>query len=1158
MTAGLPFMLLPAAGMSLPVTPVPPPAYQLPASSIPHPVLVSIQVKRQPLEAVMTEIAAQTGLHFHYDKADLSQRLKKKVTLHCNKTPVEEVLAMLAAQTGLKFVLKEDKVIVGPGETGSASPGVDLVSGSLPEKEIHGQVRNQQGRPLAGATILVRNSTRGAQADANGAFVISASPADILLFRSVGHLHREVMVGDRDEINITLEESIKGLDEFVVTALGISKRTRELSYATQQVNNEDLTRVKDANVINGLSGRIAGVNIFRSASGLGGSARVILRGNKSTRENQPLYIIDGVPMANYTPSQPANIWGESSDIVGNSGRDGGGGIANLNPDDIETISVLKGASAAALYGSQAANGVIVITTKKGQPGKGHINISSGLTISTPMLLPKLQYRYGQTIRPYTDDKGQPQPGAAESWGAPVQAPDHVRPFFNTGVTFTNSVSFSGGIDKAPSYFSYSNTNNKGILPNTRLDRHTFNYRGSLRLLDNRLLLDGNVAFLLKKALNRPASGLYFNPLTGLYNFPRGLDFDDYKNYEYADPVRGLSLQNWWNIRHDREWTGQDDQQNPYWLLYRSLREENRTRSMGSLSMKYQLNNWLYVQARGSFDRSYDQYELKAHAGTQTVLSPPNGRYTLEKETNTQLYGDLILSAAKKLGSRLQLSATLGSSIMDVKAHDRTLISTNPNANPGLSVANHFSVADISSNALDAQQYIEKKQLQAVFASAQLGFRDYLFLDLTGRNDWSSTFAYTPINGKGYFYYSTGLTALLSDMVKLPAFVDFAKLRISYAKVGNDIAPYVSRPARFNLQTVAGVTRISFNTRSPYPGVYLKPEDNRSLEAGMEIRLLDNRINLDLTWYKNNNYQQYMEVPAPSGSGFLFYYLNLGNIQNTGVEAAITLVPVRSKQFKWQSVLNYAFNRNEVIKLSNPGIPGAGPDNYFILTDFLTNMYGSFIKEGGSWGDIYSNKELYRNEKGQYVIDADGHLKTNKDVLKNIGNPNPRFTLGWNNMLDYKGFTLSFLVDGKFGGKVMSITQAIQDEYGVSEISAQARDNGGVALDAVYEDGRPFTGKYDAQKYYTTIGGRAGIGEMYMYDATNIRLRELSLTWQIPVRSRWIRQVQAGLTGRNLCFFTLHAPFDPEVSMSSGNGLQGIDVFGQPAVRSMGVSLKVGF
>lgn len=1134
------------------------PAYAAAHAQLNPAILVSIQARNKQLEDVIMELSAKTGLNFHYDKADLSQHLKKKVTLHCNKMPIEEVLQLLSRQTGLLFTRRDDKVIVGQAG-GATLPGSVVLNNSASlERELRGRIYDHKGNPLPGATILIKNTSKGTQADTEGGFRLNASPVDILVFRSVGHMSREMAVGSNNEIEVMLEENIKGLNEFVVTAMGISKRTQELTYSTQQLNEEDLNRVKDMNVINSLSGKIAGVNIVRSSSGVGGSARVILRGNKSTRENQPLYIIDGVPMANYTPSQPTDIWGQSSNIVGSGGRDGGDGISNLNPDDIESISIMKGPSAAALYGSQAANGVIVITTKRGRPGKGHINFSSDLTLETPLLLPRLQYRYGQTIAPHTDSNGKPQPGSADSWGGRTAAPDHVRPFFNTGITFTNSLSFSGGTEKAQSYFSYSNIANKGILPNSKLDRHTINYRGNLKLLDNRLLVDGNILFMVQRAMNRPGSGLYNNPLTGLYNFPRGQDFSAYRQYEYDDNSRGLPLQNWWNIRYDKNWTGQDDQQNPYWLQYRSLREESRIRGMGSLSLKYLVNNWLSVQARGSFDRSYDQYEMKAYAGTQTVLSPPNGRYTLEKETNTQVYADLMLSAVQQLSPRLQLNATLGSSILNVKAHDRTLLSTNPNANPGLSVANRFSVADISPNALDAQQYVEQRQLQALFASAQLGFRNYLFLDLTGRNDWSSTFAYTPIRDKGYFYYSAGITALLSDMIKLPSAVNFAKLRVSYAKVGNDIAPYVSRPSRFTLQTVAGVTRVSFNTRSPYPGVYLKPEDNRSLEIGTEIRLLDNRINLDLTWYKNNNYQQYMEVPAPGGSGFLFYYLNLGNIQNTGVEATLTLSPIRKKDFRWLSAINYTFNRNKVVKLSSGDIPGAGPDNYFILTDFLVNMFGSFIREGGSWGDIYSNKELYRNEKGQYVIDGDGRVKTSTGVFRMIGNPNPRFMLGWNNTLEYKGFSLSFLVDGKFGGKVMSLTQAILDEYGVSETSAAARDKGGVDLNAIREDGSGFSGKYDAHQYYTTIGGRAGIGEMYIYDATNIRLRELSLSWQVPLSSKWVRNLRIGLTGRNLCFLNLHAPFDPELSMSSGNGLQGIDVFGLPATRSMGMSLRVGF
>jgi TonB-linked SusC/RagA family outer membrane protein len=1116
---------------------------------------LSINARNKSLAIVMADIAFKTNLNFHYDNATID--VSKKITLQCEKIPVNTVLNLLAAQTGFNFILRDDKIIISIPTPANRNEDTPLPNDPEIRKDVTGQVMDLRGKPIPGVTILIKNTAKGVQSNEEGYFTIRTTEGEVLVFRSVGFLNKEIVAGSENILDVILQENIKGLNELVVTALGFTKSTRELSYAAGQLITEDFSTVKDANVINSISGKVAGVMINRSASGVGGSARVILRGNKSTRENQPLYVIDGVPMANYSPSQPTDIWGQSSGIVGSGGRDGGDGISNINPDDIASISILKGASAAALYGSQAANGVIMITTKKGSAGKGHLSYSSDLSLEKPLLLPQLQYRYGQTVQPYKDDKDALQPGSADSWGGKLSAPDHVKTFFNTGATFTNALSFSGGADKTQIYLSYSNTTNKGILPVNKLDRHTFNARVTGNMLDNKLSVDANISFLAQDALNRPSSGLYYNALTGLYTLPRGLDFEHYKNFEYFDTERNMPLQNWWNIQHDLGWTGQDDQQNPYWVLQRDQRLENRYRAMGSLAMTYQLKEWLSLQMRGNFDKSYDQYELQAHAGTQQVLSPPNGRYTLEKETSTQFYGDMLLNICKQLNKQFHIQGMLGASITDTKAHDRSLISTNPTAATGLIYSNKFTVENIAGNALDAQQSVEHKQLQALFASAQLSLHNKIFIDLTGRNDWSSTFAFTPIKNKGYFYYSTGLSAILSDLITMPPVISFAKARISYARAGNDIAAYVSRPARFILQTTGGVTRVNFNTKAPYPGIYLKPEDNRSLEAGAEVRLLKDRISIDFTWYKNNNYQQYMEVRAPSGSGYLYYYLNLGNIQNKGIEISLSGTPLQSSHFRWSTAVNTTMNHNRVVTLSSSNIPGAGPDNYYILTDFLTNMYGSFIKEGGAWGDIYTNKELYKNEKGQYVLDNQDNLIT-RNVFKKVGNPNPKLMMGWNNTFSYKQFTLNCLVDARFGGEVMSVTNSVLDNYGVSEASAKARDNGGVDIKAVYEDGSAFTGKYDARKYYTAIGGRAGIGEMYMYDATNIRLRELSLTCQLPVKSKFISKMQIGLIAKNLCFFKRNAPFDPEISMSSGNGLQGIDVFGVPATRSMGANVRVVF
>lgn len=559
------------------------------------------------------------------------------------------------------------------------------------------------------------------------------------------------------------------------------------------------------------------MTITRNASGIAGSVRVVLRGNKSTRENQPLYIVDGVPYANYTPAQPADVWGQANNISFTGGRDGGDGISNLNADDIESISVLKGASAAALYGSQAANGVILITTKKGKPGKSKIDVSSDFTIESPMLLPDLQYRYGQTITPSSDSLGRLLPGSLGSWGNPVKAPDHVKNYFKTGNTIFNTVSFSGGTEMAQTYFSYANTNNTGMLPASRFNRHTINFRETLKLLKNKLLIDAAFSFLAQKASNRFSSGLYYNPVSGLYLFPRGQDFEYYKNnFEYHDPRRNLSIQNWWNIRNDRNWIGQDDQQNPEWALRRNLRADARYRSMATLSLTWQFNHWLSFKSRTSFDKSEDQYELKAYAGTQIVLAGGNGRYTLEKEFNTQVYSDLMANANAKINNWLQLAGNIGASITDIKAHDRTYNGSNPNAEPGLIEPNKFSVANISPSAMDAQYYVERKQLQALFSNIQLGINNNIFLDITARNDWSSTFAFTPTAGKGYLYYSAGLSLIWNDLFKLPKHIDFLRSRLSYARVGNDIASYSSKPSAFTRQQVAGVPRVVLNQRAPYP------------------------------------------------------------------------------------------------------------------------------------------------------------------------------------------------------------------------------------------------------------------------------------------------------------------------------------------------------
>lgn len=1116
-------------------------------SQEPRNISITIQVKNKNMEEVFTEIAAKTGLSFHYDKSDLN--LRKKISLNCVKLPLEEVLSQLTEQTGLKFTRKNNKIIV---NMDTAASGTTAVSGKTEEaradKEIRGRVKDANGNPLPGVTVVIKGTNKGTQTNAQGDFSLGANTGDVLVFRFLGFTNQEVTVGSGDVYDIELQENTRALNEIVVTALGVQRKAKELTYATQQLNNDDLSRVKDANVINSLAGKAAGVTISRSASGLGGTARVIMRGNKSTRENQPLYVIDGVPMANFSPSQPANAYGQSGDIQSGAGRDGGDGISNINPDDIESINILKGASAAAQYGSQAANGVIVITTKRGRAGRMRIDYSSDYTMEKVMLLPELQFRYGQTKDPAP---------VSSSWGPKVNAPNHVKGFFNTGGTWTNGLSVSGGNEIAQSYFSYSNTNSKGVMPTSRFNRHTLNFRETLKLLNDKLSLDANITFVKQDARNRPVSGLYFNPLTSVYMFPRGLNFQQYKNeYEVFSQKRNMMTQNWWNINTDLDQPGEEILANPYWILNRNVRDEERYRGMASLAIKYQLLSWLSVQARGNFDRSYDEYEMRINASTHLSQAARNGRYTLEKEFNTQLYGDLIFNYNKDISKELKLSGIVGTSITDFRTRDRVLNDNNVGPLDGLFSPNIFQLANIDPMAMTVQQGVDRKQIQALFASANLGFKDYLFLDLTGRNDWSSTFAYTPTMKSGYFYYSAGLTAVVSEMFKMPEAISFTKLRLSYAKVGNDLPAYITRPATYNYRMLGGVKQLSFNNRVPHPDTYLQPEDNRSFEAGMEMRFLNDRIGVDVTWYKNNNYRQYVEIQAPPGSKYSIYYLNLGNIRNTGLEAMLTLVPVKTSNLTWTSNINFAYNKNKVVKLSDPNI--VAKSVVFRLTEPGSNMYASAVEEGGQWGDIYTQAIVKRNAAGQIVLDENNRIQDSASAIMYVGSPNPDFTLGWNNKVDYKNFTLTFLIDGRFGGKVMSMTQSMLDAAGVSEASAKARDAGGVRLEnAIDKDGKPYTGLYDARQYYEDIGGRNGNGDMYMYDATAIRLRELSLSYQLPLKGKFVRSLRLGLIGRNLFFLKREAPFDPEVSAGGDNRLQGIDIFGLPATRSFGASLKLG-
>jgi TonB-linked SusC/RagA family outer membrane protein len=1029
---------------------------------------------------------------------------------------------------------------------------------------ITGKVVAADGTPVAGVNVIVKGSKRGTSTNATGAFSIEANNGDVLVFSYVGYTTQEVVVSS-STLSVTLLANDKQLNEVVVTALGIQRPAKSLTYSVQKVGNDQLTTVQDASFVNSLTGKVAGIVIAKSSSGIGGSTRVTLRGNHSTRNNQPLYVVDGVPLVNFSPAQPGDEFGQSG--VGYVGLDGGDGISNMNPDDIESVTILKGASAAALYGSAAANGVILITTKKGKAGKTRVDVSSSVTMDSRMYKAPLQFKYGQTTTPSLGN-----PGSLDSWGGVVNAPDHVDPFFQTGSSNFNSIAISGGTDRSQTYLSYSFTDNTGDIPTVSLDRHNLNFRQTTKYFDDRLTSDINVMFINQDAHNRPPSGVYDNPLTGLYLFPRGLNFSQYKQYSVYSPLRNTGIQNWWDANYDSTqvygsaWNSSNsaNEQNPYWILHRTTTDNDLNRIYSNISLNYKFNSWLNLQARGNVDKSWNTISQKAFATTSTVLTANNGGYGLLNAINTQYYGDLLLSANHKLTPDLGLSATLGTAINDQVA-DQTVYGTKNSGN-GLAFANVFTLNNILPAAYQVSPTYTHKQIQSAFFTGQLNLKEFLYLDVSGRNDWSSSMAYTPVASRGFFYWSAGLTGILSDMVHLPDPISFAKVRVSYAQVGNDVDAYASNPPEFTIDNQNGLVTES---TGPAPGTYLRPESNRSFEVGTAWRFLNDRAGFDFTYYLNNNLNQYITTAAPPGAAlnqygysYSIYATNAGNIRNQGVELSIDVTPVKERHLIWTSTVNYAYNKNLIVSISNPALTTS--TDYQQLTGIGNLLYASFNKKGGQWGDIYGYF-FQRDASGAIVVNASGAPQEGSDstepvgnpALKRLGNPMPSFTLGWSNSFTVDRFVFNILFDGKFGGKVMSVTQAYLDFNGDSKASQMARDRGGVFVNADNSSGGKF-GAINPQVWYTTVGGLSGISENYMYDATNIRLREASLAYQIPTRAKWVKALSVSVIGRNLFFIVRKAPFDPEISSATNNGLQGVDTFGPPSTRSVGASVKFGF
>ena len=1004
--------------------------------------------------------------------------------------------------------------------------GIDSLARNEKCAVVTGVVYDVQGETIAGVNIIEKGTMNGVTTDREGKFSLEVDLHGTLIVSFVGYRTQIIPIDGRTDLVITLEHDYILLDDVIVTALGLQKKESALSYAAIQVDKDELVRVKNPNMIVALMGKVAGMQVNRSSSGMGGSVKVVMRGSRSVAgNNQPLYVIDGVPMLNESSEQPYTAIGGTAD-AGN--RDAGDGISNLNPEDIESISILKGAPAAALYGTQAANGVILITTKKGSAGKQEVSFTSSVVFDKAMMLPKLQNHYGMSDE-------------IESWGERenITTGNPIPSFFRTGVTAIHSLSFMTGNERVQTYFSYANTTGKGILENHKLSKHNINLRETATFYEGRLKIDGNVNLLSQHVKNRPVpGGFYMNPLVGLYRFPRGMDITEYKeHFEVWNEERHLNVQNWHAPTEDFE-------QNPYWIQERITSRDQRIRAIASLALNLKITNCFSVQARGNVDYVNDKFRQKYYASTAPALAGDNGRYIDSGNEQVQTYGDVIGTYKGKFND-FSLDVSLGASINRKKVNELRYDSKTAS----LKFANVFNIANINMNtsAYISEQIDAVREMQSLFVTAQIGFRDYLFLDVSARNDWSSTLAYTTKESRGFFYPSVGLSWLVNRVLKLPEQVTSGKVRATWSKVGNDIPLYITNPVA---HVLAG-GGIQASDAAPFEE--MKPEMSLSMEVGTEWKFFGSRLHVDFTYYQTHTKNQFFKLPAKDGDEYAYRYVNAGNIQNTGVELMIEGTPVEIKHFSWKTGINYAFNKNKVVRLhAELPVFQYGPYGF-------SSSYAMKLKKGGSFGDIYG-KAFKRDADGKILYETDGEhqglpmIEGDGNTVK-VGNTNPDFTLGWTNTFSWKGLVLSLLVDGRYGGKVLSQTQADMDMYGVTKVTGDARDKGFVML-----EGEKIT---NVKGFYKSIvGGRAGVTEYYMYDATNFRLRELALGYTFPKRwmeaTKFFRDVQLAFTARNLFFIYKKAPFDPDLILSTGNDNQAIEVYGMPTTRSMGFSLRVMF
>ena len=1045
------------------------------------------------------------------------------------------------------------------------------------QARVTGKVSDVNNEPLPGATVLVKGTSRGTVTDVDGTYAIPASSGETLVFSFVGFETKEFAVGASSIINITLSEGV-ALNEVVVTALGVERETKALGYSVQAVDGSQFTEARETNVINSLSGRVAGVQITNSSSGIGGSTRVTIRGESSLNinANQPLFVVDGVPISN-------NIVGSSG--RGNQETDYGNAAGEINPDDVASMTVLKGPAAAALYGSRAANGAILITTKSGKGKKGlGVTVNSNTTFDTILRLPQWQDKYGQGNNgqfSFVNGAGSGvADGVDESWGpeldkgtlipqfdsprsvpgfrggdlnAPagstitptpwVSQPNNINDFFQTGVTLSNNFALEGANEKSNIRLSWTNLDQKGTIPNTDLKRNTIAMNGGINVTD-KLTVNSAINYQRTESGNRPSISYGTESLMYLWIwYGRQVNTRSLRNY-WMPGLEGIQQFNYNYNYHD----------NPYFNVYENTNGQAKDRIFGNIMATYKFSPKLTLMVRTGLDTYNELRDRKRAFSTQRF---PKGSYREDDLFFSEQNSDFLLTYSETTKPTWSYSVAVGGNAM---RQDNRYVET---VAPQLLIPGIYNFTNTAVN-LQVNQFTSEKRINSLYGFGQIGYKNVLFLDVTGRNDWSSTL---PVSNNSYFYPSATLSAVVSDMITLPKAISFLKLRGAYAEVGNDTDPYAlsnvynTAVAWGSIQAKSESNRLSNSD--------LKPERTASFETGIDVRFMDGRIGLDFTYFDNRTRNQIIPIELDIATGYASRIINAGQIQNKGIEVVLSGNPVRSANgFNWNFMANFTRTRGYVLELTEG-----------LTTYTLTGRNGANIQAriGERMGNIYGAGFARVEDPaspyfGQIIHNTSGTPITSP-TLKNQGNYNPDWMLGLQNNFSYKGISLGFLFDYRHGGIVVSRTKTIGSTSGQLAETLLGRENGydltqpgnGIISEGVIRnaDGSftPNTIKITSRNWHNRYYERNNV-EAAKYDATFLKLREVTIGYTIPksiLGKMPIQDVKISLVARNLALWTENPHFDPEtMAMGGGTLIPGVEDMAFPSTRNIGFNLNVKF